>query len=653
VCLSCCCATLAQAQPTQQDRTDSRTALIVGQVIDASSARPVADAIVTLTNGESPAAPIVTNIPGVPPLAHIMTGSDGQFAFRALSKGSYGLTALKPGYVTGAYGRRRPDGPSQQVTLEDGQKVGDVAIAIWKYATISGAVVDEAGEPVIGVQVRTLRRTYVAGRPRFVPVIGSSPATPFGVNTDDRGTYRVSGLSPGDYVVVVESMQASVPLSTIQAYGDPGTMPASQLSQIFQIRGPTQLPGTSPSSIQIGNTLMSLSRPGLIPPQPAAGRVFIYPTTYYPSALTIARATVVRVASGQERSAVDFQLSPVAASRVSGALAGDSAAVSHVPLWLNAPDAQESGVGLDSAAATITDGNGAFVFPAVPAGEYILRALKQPPRPSSSGATTMIQAGAGVVFSTVMSGSDANAPIPPEATLYAITALSVGRRDVNGLAIPLQIGPRVSGRLEFDGNTPRPTPQELERVTVTLEGAVPGAGSGLPPGRSDASGAFTTYSVPAGKYFVRASGVPRGWTFRAATYNGRDVSESVLDLEGADVTGVVLSFTDRPTQISGSVQSSDGKVDRDATVLLFPSDPQSWTNPGQQRRFRTARTTKTGEFTTVGLPAGLYYAVAVPDAAIGEWTEPATLERLARLASEIRLEESEKKSEALRTTEIR
>ncbi len=653
VCMSCACAASAQAQTAQPEQKDSRAGLIVGQVVDAGSARPVSAAIVTLNRGDAAAPPPNLITPsGVPPLPRVMTGSDGQFAFRALPQGRYSVTALKPGYVSGAYGRRRPDGAAQPITLEDGEKLGDITIRIWKQATISGSVVDEAGEPMIGTPVRALRRTYVAGRPRFVPVLGS-PVTPFGVATDDRGVYRLSGLTPGDYAVLVESMQASVPLSTLQAYRDPGTMPSAQMSQIFQIRGPTSLPGSSPAAIQVGNTAWSLPRASLTPPQPAEGRTFVYQTTYYPAATTLAGATLVRIGSGDERADIDFQLRPVPASRVSGALAGDPAAVAHVPIWLNPPDSQESGVGVDSAAATLSDANGAFVFPAVPAGQYVLRALKQPPRPSSPSATTMIQAGPGVVFSTVMSGPDAAAPVPAEPSMYATTPVVVGRRDIGGLTVPLQAGPRVSGRLDFDGTAPRPTPEELERIAVGLESAVTGGGSGLPSGRADRSGAFTTYSVPAGRYLMRVSGIPRGWTFRAATYNGRDVSEAALDLEGADATGVVISFTDRPTELSGTVHASDGRSDADATVLIFPSDPQAWTSLAQQRRFRTLRTTKMGGFTTAGLPAGSYYAVAVPDEAIGDWLEPTVLEALARGATEIRLDDGEKKSQDLRTREIR
>ena len=44
-----------------------------------------------------------------------MTDADGRFVFRALAAGAYSLTAIKPGYLDGAFGRRRPGGTGQSL----------------------------------------------------------------------------------------------------------------------------------------------------------------------------------------------------------------------------------------------------------------------------------------------------------------------------------------------------------------------------------------------------------------------------------------------------------------------------------------------------------------------------------------------------------
>ena len=65
--------------------------------------------------------------------------------------------------------------------------MGDVAIRMFKYASITGIVTDEAGEPIVGAQVRADRRVWLSRPAR--PVAQASSAT-----TDDRGMYRLFNL---------------------------------------------------------------------------------------------------------------------------------------------------------------------------------------------------------------------------------------------------------------------------------------------------------------------------------------------------------------------------------------------------------------------------------------------------------------------------
>src|SRR5688500_4198537 len=103
--------------------SDPRTGLIVGQVVDGDSGKPIAGAIVSLGAAAGP-----------PQAPRVLTGSDGRFVFRDLPRGSFPIVATKPGYAEGAYGRGRPGGPSRQVTLTEGERIGDVVTRMWKYA---------------------------------------------------------------------------------------------------------------------------------------------------------------------------------------------------------------------------------------------------------------------------------------------------------------------------------------------------------------------------------------------------------------------------------------------------------------------------------------------------------------------------------------
>ena len=178
-------------QPLQTGR-----GLIVGQVVDAVTGKPLRDAIVTITGASQ-----VTRDEGVA-APRILTTADGYFVFRNLARGNFIVKATKRGYTEGVSGRRRPGGPSQPIALADGERVGDVAVRMWRPGALAGTVVDEAGDPLVNIRVRAFRRTVGPGRPQF---LGAATAT-----TNDRGEYRLGGLLPGEYIVLVPARQVVV-----------------------------------------------------------------------------------------------------------------------------------------------------------------------------------------------------------------------------------------------------------------------------------------------------------------------------------------------------------------------------------------------------------------------------------------------------------
>lgn len=642
------CPSFTAGQPAPPDPA---TAVIVGQVVDAASGRPVGGALVLLSGG-----PPLPRLPGttVPPVRpRVMADSEGRFAFSGLSAGRYTLTTTKPGYVEGAHGRRRPGGLAQPLPIAAGEKASDITIAMWRHATVTGSVVDEAGEPVVGVEVRALRRTWSAGRRQFT----AGPPSLRQVVTDNRGIYRISGLVPGEYVVVVVSAITAVPASILQGYRDAvqggGTGSPDLFLPIYEAGSTGAMPGM-PTALGHGDSVLSLQR--MIAPPPVHGeRVFVYPTTYYPSAFTAPEASVLTLGSGEERTAIDFQMRPVPTARVAGTVSSAAGAVTNVPITLSL------GVGVadtETVAATLTDGRGGFVFPAVPVGQYTLRILKQPAAPDNR-TFSMIQSGSGIAFGTTIVGSSGPSALPTEPALWATMPLGVGRSDVSNLAVMLQSGPRVTGRIEFEGTTEKPGP--LTMVQLRFEGEAPrpqpiwmSTVASVPwQIRVDADGTFATQSVPGGKYFIRATGAPPGWSFKSATLNGRDVSEQPFELQ-SDATGVVITLTDTPIELSGVAKTPAGEPDAEATVVIFPTETQAWNSPAPgTRRFRAIRTGKNGAYTASGLPAGSYYVVAIPEASASDWLEPKYLEQLARLATDVRLDERDKRTLDLTTKEVR
>jgi uncharacterized protein (DUF2141 family) len=455
--------------PPQPPALGPGTGLIVGQVIDATTGKGLGGAVVALAGAR-----------------RVMTTAEGRFVLRNVPQGSHNLTATKSGYIDGAFGTRRPGGPTMDLTMADGERRGDIVIRLWRHGTISGTVADEMGEPLIGIQVTSLRRTDAGGRRRFIPGIVAT--------TDDRGMYRLTRLTPGDYVVAIVSAQVTVSAATAQQYQE-GMMTAgpdlsrNAIAQIMVQSGATMAIAGGPDSREIDDHIQTMSRSAPTPPPIAGSRVFVYPTHFYPSTRSIASATIVTVGSAQERTGIDLQVKPVPAVKVSGTVAGLAG----------------------------------------PSGVVAMRLVATAPRTA-----------------------------------------------------------------------------------------------------------------------------PAGWFLKGAFLGERDLSDSPLELESADVSDVVLSFTDRPASISGTVEVNTQIARDGVAVIVFPADSKAWFESGvNPRRLRRVATTDSGAYQVQSLPAGVYYVAAVREAAASDWLDPKILESLATGAAHVQIGDGEKIAQNLRLQEVR
>jgi hypothetical protein len=68
---------------------------------------------------------------------------------------------------------------------------------------------------------------------------------------------------------------------------------------------------------------------------------------------------------------------------------------------------------------------------------------------------------------------------------------------------------------------------------------------------------------------------------------------------------------------------------------VFSSDG-NWIDRGSRpRRQQSARVSRAGEFAVTALPPGDYFAVAVSDAVVANWQDPAFLKTLSRAATRV------------------
>jgi hypothetical protein len=605
------------------------TGLILGQAVDAGSKRPISGALVTLS------------LSGYVP-AQVLADAEGRFVFRDLPAGRFNLTATRPGYADGGFGRTRPSGPTQGIELAVDQRQGDVTIPLWKFAAVGGTVLDENGDPLVGAQVRMLRQATVAGKRQLQPA---------GLDTtDDRGTYRIGSLVPGEYLVVLPmASNSGAPIELLAGPG--GDRVAVAFSALGGIAGGGGGGGGGMSFSSVSFDPLA----GSVDPATAGltddGHVIVYPTTFYPVAGSPTRATLVTVTSGDERMGVDFQVRPVRTAKVSGTLTGPEGPASNLPVTLTPADYEDLVTPIGAPTA-MTDGAGRFTFGSVTPGSYVLRVVKSPGASGDMMVTRSVGGATMVTMTRVISADGAPPPLPTDQTMWSELSVPVASSDVTGLSVTLRPAIRTNGTIAFTGGAVKPTSDKLSAISVSLEAADgrTAVAGGSARGRIDPNGTFQTMGVPPGKYIVRVQGAPEGWAFLGAMIGGRDVSIEPMELSSSDIGGIALTFTDHPASFGGMVTTASGAPDPGATVVLFPTENDGWAGHGASpRRIRTARVAKDGSFDIANVPPGQYLAAAVSDAIAAD-TNPRFLDTLSRTATRVDIADGDKKKQTLKTT---
>src|SRR6185295_20237102 len=158
------------------------------RVVEAGTTTGVSGAMVALNGPLGASTAMFTNgIAGGP--RRMVTNAQGQFLFRDLPAGSYTIATTKAGYVDGAYGEtrtitiRRTLDLNRTLDITDADRLVPAQIQMWKLGGISGRVLDENGEPLVGAPVTVIARMTDWGGPV------TQPAGFY--TTDDRGMYHV------------------------------------------------------------------------------------------------------------------------------------------------------------------------------------------------------------------------------------------------------------------------------------------------------------------------------------------------------------------------------------------------------------------------------------------------------------------------------
>src|SRR5690349_7932098 len=161
-----------------------------GQAADSNIASGSITGHVTSTSGDLPnntAVYISASGTTVPPRS-TMVNSDGTFKVDDLESGVYRVWAAAPGFVSDA-----PTGTDTRGFVHTGESAN---IRLKKGGVITGTVLNSNNNPVIAVNVRAFRIRDETGKPIEAMIASANERF-----TDDRGVYRIYGLTPGTYIV--------------------------------------------------------------------------------------------------------------------------------------------------------------------------------------------------------------------------------------------------------------------------------------------------------------------------------------------------------------------------------------------------------------------------------------------------------------------
>jgi protocatechuate 3,4-dioxygenase beta subunit len=279
--------------------------VISGRVVSAQG-RALPGAALTLEPGGSPDAPPRQTV----------SDADGtyQFVLPHDASGTFGVLALRDGYLAAWYGQREERDMPEEITVRAGGVRANLDVVLPRPAVISGRIFDENGDPVEGALLRAWVVRSVGGRQRLIDFAVAAHLT------DDGGRFRISRLWAGEYILSASVGQATWPMT-------------------WHDQTALDLPG--------------------------------YAVTYFPGTPNPADAQPVAVGASGETGGVDFSIVRTRTARVAGQ-AFDAAGEPVGRGITLSPSHRSVGVAAVALAPQI-ERDGRFEFTNVPPGDYVLQ----------------------------------------------------------------------------------------------------------------------------------------------------------------------------------------------------------------------------------------------------------------------------------------
>ena len=583
--------------------------VVRGRAVYDDTGRPVRRARVLLLNTDLAGAAGPASMRGG------LTDGRGEFRITDVPAGSYLIAVDAPGFISpigmANIEEEQRLGPlSSMAALDearqhfeqvsvDGRNELEVTVRARRGGAITGRVSYEDGDPVIGAMVSIMRRRD--GRVTQV-LTGFNPTAFFGLRTDDRGVYRISGLPPGEYFLnVIES------IAHTSARGE-----RDQLSSLFD----SAFTGGSP-----------------------------FATTFYQAATSLSGATALRVEAGQELREINITIAERNARTVSGTVVARRGGqpLANAVVTLRAKEERTASLPLFlrrgdvPLLSTQTDEVGQWTFREIPDGAYILTV--EPSGEPDAETLTMVSAipangNVAVAGSRIIREGIPRSPRRRYARRQQEATVNGG--DLTGVVIQLAEGGSISGTIRTEDGSllvrrPQPQPsspynsaQHVPIYALRLE-----ANRTMMEGSDYASlegGSFTLTGLSAGRFTLSVGGAPGQYYVRSMTWNGRDLLREPLELaESAAITGVQIVLAQDVATLTGRTLSAHERTPvAGAPLLLVPADQSRWRF---RNSFLSTASAAGGRFAVQGPPGEYLVIVLAPGSRTFDFTEAAIRER--------------------------
>ena len=495
---------------------------IIGRVVFADTNRPVRRPMVSLFSNLN--YPAIRTTPA---------NQRGEFRFTEVAAGSYFVVANTPGIVTPLssfviteFGFANNAETEQTRVTVDGKNTIRCELRVVRAGTMKGTITYADKEPVVNGRIVLYRRKGATVTPVFTE----------DAFTNDRGMYRIDGLTEGEYFV--------------------GIVMGRPTAQQTDFRGPATLP-----------------------------------SAYYPGVRSLAEAKAVQIQSGHELTGINITLTDDVSRRISGVLkwrSGETVTEGDVTVRRKNDPAVD--VPLSQLFRTITppDMNnddtlsrdlslmmstmpqsvevtpeGKWQFEALAPGTYVITAYASLARKKNSE-------NSGEELDPVV---PTLGPTPDRLMVSRQVEVNVDEEDRDDVTIELSEGGRILGTVTMaDGSSPPQVPIAVDQPDKTefLMNL---------PFPSKANGTFVLHGISAGDVRLDVELWGREDLYlKSITLGGQDLMREPLRVnEGAEVTGVRIALDKGLATLTGRVHwKEDGSPAAGAGVLLVRADPKLW-----------------------------------------------------------------------------